>query len=69
MTSGQVTCAGHGQPVTLGGGPVICHQDGSYCRSQEFTAGTLDRGQAMALLILAAGLDILGGTSGEVRSP
>jgi hypothetical protein len=46
-----------GKPVTLAQGPVIVHTDGGYCRAAEFAVdGPLTRGEAMALLLLRAGL-------------
>jgi hypothetical protein len=55
-----ISCTEHHELVSLAkGDPLICHQDGSYCRSQQFTVDTLSRPQAMALLIMAKGWQII----------
>jgi hypothetical protein len=58
---GALMCSSHQKPITLDPGTWIRHKDGGYCNSEQFTAGTLTRAQAMGLLILTRGQEILNG--------
>ena len=66
-----IICVKHHKPVSLSGtepGPLICHQDGQYCRSEQFTIDTLNRAQVMALLIVARGWQAMNlPASGDTR--
>jgi len=56
-------CSHHDLPVVLADGDVwIRHRDGGYCDSQQFTIGSLTRGQVMALLLVDRGEKLMAAT-------
>ncbi len=59
--STNIVCAKHSKQVTIVPGNIhLCHKGHQdYCDSDQFTTETLTRSQAMALLLISLGQEVI----------